>query len=66
MRELKISFAVAVSIIGTNPRISSVTDKASSTPQINMAWKTVLENSAFYVNVSVSIYTFWETRLSNL
>jgi len=36
-RELKISFAVVVSITGTNPRNSSVTDKVSSTPRINMA-----------------------------
>jgi len=36
-RELKISLAVVVSIIGTNPRNSSVTDKVSSTPRINMA-----------------------------
>jgi len=36
-RELKISLAVMVSIIGTNPRNSSVTDKVSSTPRINMA-----------------------------
>ena len=35
-RELKISLAVIVSIIGTNPR-NSVTDKVSSTPRINMA-----------------------------
>ena len=62
MRELKISFAVAVSIIGTNPRISSVTDKASSTPQINMAWKTVLENSAFFVNISLFRYIHFGKR----
>ena len=36
-RALKISLAVVVSIIGTNPRDSSVTDKVSSTPRINMA-----------------------------
>ena len=36
-RELKISLAVMVSIIGTNPRNSSVTDKVSSMPRINMA-----------------------------
>jgi len=35
-RELKISLAVMVSIIGTNPRKSSVTDKVSSTPRMNM------------------------------
>jgi len=61
-RELKISFAVVVSITGTNPRISSVTDKASSTPRINMAWKTVLENSAFFVNVSLSRYIHFGKR----
>ena len=36
-RELKISLAVEVSIIGTNPRNSSVTDKVSSTPRITIA-----------------------------
>jgi len=36
-RELKISLAVMVSIIGTNPMNSSVTDKVSSTPRMNMA-----------------------------
>jgi len=36
-RELKISLAVVVSIIGTNPRNSSVTDKVSSTLRINVA-----------------------------
>jgi len=36
-RELKISVAVVVSITGTNPRNSSVTEKVSSTPRINMA-----------------------------
>ena len=36
-RELKISLAVMVSIIGTNPRNSSVTDKVSSTPRMKMA-----------------------------
>jgi len=36
-RELKIPLAVVVSIIGTNPRNSSVTDKVSPTPPINVA-----------------------------
>jgi len=36
-RELKISSAVVICIMGTNPRNSSVTDKVSSTPRINMA-----------------------------
>ena len=36
-RELKISLAVMVSIIGTNSRNSWVTDNVSSTPRINMA-----------------------------
>jgi len=63
-RELKISFAVVVSIIGTNPRISSVTDKASSMPRINMTWKTLHSLSTF---LCFDIYcTCWETRLSNL
>ena len=48
-RELKI-LAVVVSIIGTNPRNSSVTDKVSSTPRMNMACATsemsVLSSSA--------------------
>jgi len=61
-RELKISFAVVVSIIGTNPTNSSVTDKASSTPRINMAWKTVMENSAFFVNVSLFRYIHFGKR----
>jgi len=36
-RELKISFAVMLLIIGTNPRNSSVINKISSTSRINMA-----------------------------
>ena len=36
-RALKISLAVMVSITGNNPRNSSLTEKVSSTPRINMA-----------------------------
>jgi len=47
-KELKMSLAVMASIIGTNPRNSSVTDKVSSTPRMNMACCATSEMPHFF------------------
>jgi len=54
-RELKISLPVVVSIIGTNPRNSSVTDKVSSMPRINMACCAMSEMSVLSSSATENI-----------
>ena len=54
-RKWKISLAVMVSIIGTNPRNSSVTDKVSSTPRMNMACYATSEMSALSSSATENI-----------
>ena len=53
-RELKISLAVVISIIGTNPRNSSVTNKVSSTPRIDMASCAMSEMSVLSSSATVN------------
>ena len=66
-RELKISLAVMVSITGTNPRNSSVADKVSSTPRMNMACCATSEMSVLSSSATENItndLTFFFSWLS--
>jgi len=65
--KLKLSLTVMVSIIGTNPRNSSVTDKVSSTPRINMACCATSEMSVLSSSATENItndLTFFFSWLS--
>ena len=70
-RELKISLAVMVSIIGTNPRNSSVTDKVSSTPRMNMACyatseMSVLSSSATENITDLTFFFSWLSKFAEM
>jgi len=68
-RELKISLAVVVSIIGTKPRNSSVTDKVSSTPRINMTScaMSVLSSSATEnITNDLTLFFSWLSKFAEM